>query len=71
MDKKPKRTRPVRRRSSLPLNPEIAGNIKWLWKHSELNQHEIAAKLHVNQGRVCEVVNGKRFPDVPPIEPLN
>jgi len=29
-------------------------------------QHEIAAKLGINQGRVSEVLNGKRFGDVPP-----
>ncbi|MCK0149592.1 helix-turn-helix domain-containing protein [Marivita sp. S6314] len=26
-------------------------------------QHHIAAKLGVNQGRVSEVLNGKRFPE--------
>jgi predicted XRE-type DNA-binding protein len=29
-------------------------------------QHEIAAKLSINQGRVSEVLAGKRFPDAPP-----
>jgi predicted XRE-type DNA-binding protein len=31
-------------------------------------QHEIAATLGVNQGRVSEVVNGARFADVAPEE---
>jgi predicted XRE-type DNA-binding protein len=25
-------------------------------------QHDIAAQVGVNQGRVCEVLTGKRFP---------
>lgn len=58
-----------RRRSSTPMNATLAGHIKWMWMHSELNQHEIAAQLGVNQGRVNEVVTGNRYPDTPPIQP--
>ena len=29
----------------------------------ELYQHEIAAIIGLNQGRVSEVLNGKRFPE--------
>jgi predicted XRE-type DNA-binding protein len=32
-------------------------------------QHQAAAKLGVNQGRISEVMTGKIFPDVPPASP--
>lgn len=36
-----------------------------VWKLSVKGwlQHNIAAKLGVNQGRVSEILNGKRFPE--------
>ena len=52
------------KRTSPPLTREIAARIKRLWKETELNQHQIAAALSLNQGRVSEVLNGQRFPDV-------
>jgi hypothetical protein len=58
------------RRSSPPLTPEIAAEIKALWANTSLNQAQIAAHLGgINQGRVSEVVRGLRFPDVPPADP--
>lgn len=48
------------------MTPEIAARIKRLWRDTEMPQHEIAAAVGVNQGRVNEVVNGKRFSDVLP-----
>ncbi|MEM7460186.1 MAG: hypothetical protein AAF331_12025 [Pseudomonadota bacterium] len=48
------------------MTPEIAARIKRLWRDTEMPQHEIAAAVGVNQGRVNEVVNGKRFLDVLP-----
>ncbi len=30
-----------------------------------LAQHDIAAMFGINQGRVSEIKNGKKFPDVP------
>jgi predicted XRE-type DNA-binding protein len=54
--------------SSPRITRKLAGHIKWLWKNTRLNQAQIAALLGaLNQGRVSEVVNGKRWPDVPPI----
>lgn len=36
-----------------------------------MNQAQIAARLGaLNQGRVCEVVNGRKFVDVPAAEGL-
>ncbi len=52
--------------SSPKLTAELAGKIKFLWDRTELNQAQIAAQLGgLNQGRVSEVINGLRFPDVP------
>ena len=53
---------PKRRR----LNAQIAAHIKWLLATTTMFQHEIAALLGINQGRVSEVKNGKRFKNVPP-----
>jgi predicted XRE-type DNA-binding protein len=44
----------------------IAGKIKWLAATTSLYQHEIAARLGINQGRVSEVLSGKRFAHVMP-----
>ena len=54
------------RRVSEPLTAELAAQIKRMARDTDLVQHEIAAKLRLNQGRVCEVLRGKRFADVPP-----
>ncbi|GAB5458721.1 MAG: hypothetical protein Hens3KO_17510 [Henriciella sp.] len=51
-------------KSSRLLTAEIAAEIKRLWRDTSLTQHEIAALVGVNQGRVCEVVNEYRFANV-------
>ena len=49
------------------LTEQRAAHIKWLWANTPLNQAQISAALGaINQGRVSEVLNGKRFPEVPP-----
>lgn len=49
------------------LTPEIAATIKALWENTDLNQAQIAARVGgINQGRVSEVIQGKRYPEVPP-----
>jgi len=53
-------------RRSPPLTADVAAAIKRLAKDTDLLQHEIAAKLGLNQGRVSEVLTGKRFPEVRP-----
>lgn len=55
-----------RSRSSPPLTAEIAAHIKRVALDTDLAQHEIAAHLGLNQGRVSEVLNLKRFADTPP-----
>ena len=54
--------RPVRRK----MCPPMAAQIKKLHLLGGLHQHEIAALVGVNQGRVSEVLTGKRFADIPP-----
>lgn len=53
-------------RRSPPLTADVAAAIKRLAKETDLLQHEIAARLNLNQGRVSEVLTGKRFPEVHP-----
>lgn len=55
-----------RRKVSEPLTREIAAAIWRLARESDLAQHEIAAALHINQGRVSEVLSLKRFPEARP-----
>lgn len=44
------------------LTAEMAAKIKFLRETTDLYQHQIAAALDINQGRVSEVLSGKRFP---------
>ena len=44
----------------------MAAKIKYLVGQIGLFQHQVAAMLGINQGRVSEVMNGKRYPDVGP-----
>ena len=48
------------------LTPEIAAEIKKLAASTDLYQHEIAVLVKLNQGRVSEVLAGKRFQEVLP-----
>lgn len=54
------------RRVSEPLTADLARLIKRLRRDTDLAQHEIAAQLHINQGRVSEVLSGKRHAEVRP-----
>lgn len=47
------------------MTEEKAAYAKYLVFTKRLYQHEAAARLGINQGRVCEVVTGKRFSYVP------
>lgn len=54
-------------KSTRKMTPEIAAWIKALHRDNpELMQHQIAALVGHNQGRVSEVLNGQRFPEVGP-----
>ncbi|KAF0136688.1 MAG: hypothetical protein FD139_747 [Methylocystaceae bacterium] len=59
---------PRRRRAqrcSKPMTIDIASKAKTMVIQLGMAQHEAAAKLGVNPGRVCEVVNGYKFRDAP------
>ena len=56
----------MRRRVSSPLTEKLAAKIKRLARDTDLAQHEIAAQLQLNQGRISEVLTGKKFSEVRP-----
>lgn len=48
--------------ASTPMSEALAAEIIRLHReHPELHQHEIAARLKINQGRVSEVLSGKTY----------
>lgn len=55
----------MKRKNSPTVTPEMAALIKFL-SGMGLYQHQIAAILGINQGRVSEVLTGKRHPNVDP-----
>lgn len=58
-----------KKNSSPRLDKQLAAHIKWLWLNTPMNQAQISAALGaINQGRVSEVVNGKRYAHVAPQE---
>lgn len=57
---------PPKRRMTPPMTAELAAQAKYLVQEEGLMQHQAAAILGVNQGRISEVMTGKRWPDVPP-----
>jgi predicted XRE-type DNA-binding protein len=56
----------MRRRKSPNITPEMAAHIRFLVMEKKLFQHQAAALLDVNQGRVCEVMKGIRHPGILP-----
>jgi predicted XRE-type DNA-binding protein len=56
----------MKRKDSPPITPEKAALIKFLVRAKGLYQHQVAALLEINQGRVSEVINGKCHPNVEP-----
>lgn len=54
---------------SARLTPRLAAFIKWYAQNTNLLQHEIAAHLNINQGRVSEVLSGKRYQGIRPTKP--
>lgn len=53
---------------SIKITPEIAAEIKRL-SMLGLYQHDIAAKIGCNQGRISEVLTGKTYPQDPESSP--
>jgi predicted XRE-type DNA-binding protein len=58
----------MERQNSPPISPEMAAHIKFLVKERKLFQHQVAALLGLNQGRVSEIMRGHRHPGVPPTQ---
>ena len=56
----------ARRRPSRPITEALAAKAKYLMETKGLYQHQVAAELGVNQGRISEIKTGKRFPKTPP-----
>jgi hypothetical protein len=56
----------MKRTPSPPISPEMAAHIKFLVSVQKLYQHQVAALVGVNQGRISEIVNGHRHPGVGP-----
>lgn len=50
------------------VTAEMAAKIRYLKLKKGLYNHQIAAMLGINQGRVSEVMTGKKFPGVPPAQ---
>ncbi len=53
------------KRKSPPVTPEMAAKIKALLVVG-MNQHDIAARYEINQGRVSEINTGMKFPGIEP-----
>lgn len=55
-------------RPTPPMSADLASKALTLVKMG-FKQHQAAALLGVNQGRISEVVNGKTFPGAKPCDP--
>ncbi|MCF2513664.1 helix-turn-helix domain-containing protein [Sphingomonas sp. G124] len=56
----------MKRKNSNHVTAEMAAKIKYLVGVIGLFQHQAAAILGINQGRVSEVMSGKRHGGIPP-----
>lgn len=50
------------------MTQRVADEIRRLKREEGLYNHQIAARLNINQGRVSEVLTGKRFPEKKPLQ---
>lgn len=55
----------TQRKPSRKLTPALAAHIRFLVFEQKLYQHQAAALVGVNPGRVNEVIKGHKFPDAP------
>lgn len=58
----------MKKMSTPPMSAELASKALALVRLG-YHQHQAAALLGVNQGRISEVVNGKLFPSARPCDP--
>lgn len=57
-----------KKRKSRVVTPTMASEIKALLLADCMNQHDIAARYEINQGRVSEINTGAKFPGVEPAQ---
>ncbi len=57
-----------KKRKSKPVDPVMAAEIKALLLADCMNQHDIAARYGINQGRVSEINTGAKFPGIEPAQ---
>lgn len=57
-----------KKRKSPVVTPAMAAEIKALLNSKTMNQHDIAAKYGINQGRISEINTGLKFPGVKPAQ---
>ncbi len=57
-----------KKRKSPVVTPEMAAEIKAMLIAGTLNQHDIAARYRINQGRISEIKTGLKFPGVEPAQ---
>jgi predicted XRE-type DNA-binding protein len=58
----------MKRKASPPVTAQMAAEIRYLKREKRLFNHQIAALFGINQGRVSEVLTGKKFPEVQPAQ---
>ena len=51
------------------LTPDMVPVIK-LARHRKYNYARIASYFQINQGRIADVMKGRRFPEIPPASAL-
>lgn len=68
-DRATRSVRPARRLTGRKMTPELASEILYLHRNTEMTQQEIAFQLGVNQGRVNEVIKRGKWLDGDPAAP--
>lgn len=68
-DRATRSIRPARRVTGRKMTPELAAQILYLHRTTEMTQQEIAFQLSVNQGRVNEVIKRGKWLDGDPSSP--
>lgn len=58
----------MQRQGSPSVTPDMAAQIRRLKREKHLYNHQIAAILGINQGRVSEVLSGKLHPEEKPAQ---
>ncbi|MGF7175674.1 sigma factor-like helix-turn-helix DNA-binding protein [Azospirillum doebereinerae] len=68
-DRATRSVRPARRLTGRKMTPELASEVLYLHRNTEMTQQEIAFQLGVNQGRVNEVIKRGKWLDGDPASP--